>query len=100
MALVNAPMRPDARLSGTDPRDAGSFPWLGATNLNPQVMQFQFPAHPQRRYRLQRKIGGLDGVWADVLLPFNGQPNGNGWMTVETTNGFDRVYYRLGIEQP
>jgi hypothetical protein len=87
-------------LAGTDPEDGQSYPWLGVTNLNPQLMRFEFPATQDRRYRLQRKIGGLGGAWADVFQPFPGQPDGDGWMTVETTNGFDRVYYRLGIEQP
>jgi hypothetical protein len=30
-----------------------------------------------------------------------GQPDpGNGMMTIERTNTFDRVYYRVGVEMP
>jgi hypothetical protein len=88
-------------LAGTDPLDEYSYPWLSISNRSEQVWSLSFPATPERRYRLQRKVGGLEGIWVDVESGLAGQPDpGNGMMTIERTNTFDRVYYRVGVEMP
>jgi hypothetical protein len=87
-------------VAGTHPGDDQSLPWLVIDQPAPARTRLEFPAHPERRYRLQRKIGGLQGPWADVLPPFLGQPGPDGWMTVELPQDFDRVYYRIGVDLP
>ena len=86
--------------AGTDPQNEYSYPWLTVSNRSAHVRSLEFPAAENRRYRLQRKIGGLDGIWVDVELGMPGTPEQNGLMTVERTNTFDRVYYRVGVEMP
>ena len=86
--------------AGTDPLNEYSYPWLSISNRTETVRRLEFPATPDRRYRLQRKVGGLDGIWVDVQSGMPGAPAPNGLMTLERTNTFDRVYYRVGVEMP
>ena len=87
-------------IAGTDPTNPASYSWLSISNRAQNVWSLRFPASPLRRYRLQRKIGGLGGPWADVLAPMMGQPDAGGMMSLECTNAFGRVYYRLRVAAP
>jgi len=87
--------------AGTDPLNPNSYPWLDVSNRSDSVWVLRFPASALRRYQLQRKIGSLDGTpWADVQLPTMGQPDADGMMQIELTNGLDRIYYRYKVQMP
>jgi hypothetical protein len=88
-------------LSDTDPLDPNSSMWLSISKDSETAHNLQFPASTQRRYTLQRQIGGLDGTWIDIQSQLTGQPDAEGIMTIEQTNsGDDAVFYRIKVGLP
>jgi len=85
-------------IANTDSLDSNSFLWVYIDRTSDQGVQtLTFPASTGRTYRIQSRTNLYAGSWVNVQL---GIPGTNGLMNISRTNMLDRVYYRVGVEQP